>query len=83
MLFDDEELIPWKAEWQDMPEYSHEDLAPKYQLIVNFATEQDMIDFGETIGQRVVPGKSKQTKSIWFPEQEIAHYMNKRYKRDK
>lgn len=79
-LFSDEELIPWKAEWKDMPEFSHEDLAPKYQVIINFACAADVEEFGKLIGQSVKSnGTAKQMQSFWFPEQEIGRMTNKRY----
>jgi hypothetical protein len=78
-LFSDAEIIPWKAEWQGMPEYSHEDLLPRFQVLVSFTCESDLIDFNEKLGISVPATKGRQTKSIWFPEQEIAVYANKRY----
>jgi hypothetical protein len=79
-LFEDIEMIPWAAEWQNMPEFSHEDLQPKFQLIINFACAGDIEDFGRAIG-RDLKGRdnSRQLSSIWFPDQEIGRMMNKRY----
>lgn len=79
-LFQFEEIIPWAKEWQNMPEYSHEDLAPKYQLIINFSCAADIEDFSQLIGQRIkVNNNSKQLQSFWFPDQEIGSMKNKRY----
>jgi hypothetical protein len=78
-LFSDEELIPWKAEWVNMPEYSLRDLTPKFQVIVSFACESDLNSFSELIEQKIGTGKGRITKSVWFPTQEIGRYANKRY----
>lgn len=78
-LFAEEEITPWKAEWQNMPEFSHDDLAPRFQIIINFACAEDVRAFAELIGQKINPGKGRQLQSFWFPEQEIGRMMNKRY----
>lgn len=79
-LFSDEELSPWLAEWQDMPEYDVQDLAPKFQVIVNFACAADVEDFGKLLGQPITASQTgKQLQSLWFPEQEIGRLVNKRY----
>ena len=79
-LFGEEEMVLWKAEWQNMPEYSHQDLAPEFQVVVSFTCAGDLEDFGKAIGQELKPNwKSRQTQSIWFPESEIGHFANKRY----
>ena len=81
LLFDEKELIPWLAEWQNMPEYSIDDLAPRYQLIVNFTCAGDVEEFARVIGQPIrANDKSKQMQSVWFPEQEIGRMTNRRYK---
>lgn len=80
MLFEPIELIPWVAEWQNMPEFAIDDLAPRYQLIVNFSCEGDLEDFAALIGQRVKPNQTaRQLQSVWYPEQEIGRMVNKRY----
>jgi hypothetical protein len=79
-LFSDHEVIPWAAEWQNMPEYYLENLEPKYQIIINFACAADVEDFGNLIGQRIKANEnSRQLQSVWFPEQEIGRMINKRY----
>ena len=76
-LFSEEELIPWKAEWKDMPEYDVEDLSPKYQIVVSFACAADIEEFGKLIGQDLKAScAARQSGSIWFPEQEIGRYAN-------
>jgi len=79
LLFSEEELIPWKAEWQNMPEYCIEDLAPQYQVIINFSCAGDVEDFAKLLGQTISPSNGRQLQSFWFPEQEIGRMTNKRY----
>lgn len=79
LLFSEEDLIPWRREWRDMPEYSLEDLSPKYSLIVNFSCAADVEDFGALLGQKVRPAQGRQMQSIWYPDQEIGRMVNKRY----
>ena len=62
-LFDTDEFTKWHDEWQNMPEFVQEDLAPERQLIVSFATKEDVAKFSELIGQSI----TKDTKSLWFP----------------
>jgi hypothetical protein len=78
-LFLESEMVPWKAEWQNMPEYDVKDLAPQFQVIINFSCSADVQDFAKLIGQNVQASVGKQMKSFWFPEQEIGRMMNKRY----
>jgi hypothetical protein len=78
-LFKEEDITPWKAEWQNMPDYSIEDLSPEFQLIVNFTCAGDVEEFAAIIGQSVKAAKGRQLPSIWFPEQEIGRMSNKRY----
>ena len=80
LLFDEEEITPWKAEWQNMPEYNIKDLSPRFQLIMNFTCAADVEDFGKLIGQNIKPSNGRQLQSIWYPEQEIGRMVNKRYK---
>ena len=78
-LFAAEEMTPWRAEWQNMPEYDVQDLAPQFQVIINFTCAADVEDFAKLIEQNVKPNGGKQMKSFWFPEQEIGRMVNKRY----
>jgi hypothetical protein len=75
-LFDKGEW--WEDEWQDMPEFVHEDLQPWKQIIVSFASRADMEAFAKLIGRKV----TIETKSIWYPEAEIGTYADKRYAAD-
>ena len=70
-----EDLEPWKKEWQGMPEFSHEDLTPWKQIIVSFATEEDMQDFAKLVEQNL----TIRTQSIWYPPAEIGRISNKRF----
>lgn len=78
-LFALHEIVPWHAEWQNMPEYSHEDLAPRFQIIMNFACAADLDEFAQLIGQKISHAVGRQSKSFWFPAQEINRMTNKRY----
>jgi len=78
-LFSDEELCPWLLEWQNMPEYDMHDLAPKFQIIVNFACAADVEDFGKLIGQPLSAQDGRQLQSVWYPDREYAPLVNKRY----
>ncbi len=53
-------------EWIGMPEFEQDNLNPKKQIIVSFATEADRESFSKLIGQKL----TEKTKSIWYPEQE-------------
>ena len=59
----------WQAEWQDMPEFKQEDLAPYRMLYILFKSENDVKDFESKIGQKIHPLR----KSYWHPEAEIRH----------
>ena len=51
-------------EWLEMPEFVQNDKKPFAQIIFRFATEQDLIDFANLIGQKL----TAKTKSAWHPE---------------
>ena len=72
-LFDKGEW--WEDEWQGMPEFVQEDQSPTKQIIVSFASYDDMRAFGELIGQKLTPN----TQSVWYPKAEIGRYADKRY----
>lgn len=72
-MFEDTE--EWKEHWQDMPEFSNDDLMPYNSVIVHFATQKDMLDFMETINQRF----TKSSKFIWFPEKTRNNFKEIRY----
>ena len=76
--WDSEEISDWgldfkflgdnnvDEEWKGMPEFEQENLNPKKQIIVSFATDADRESFSKLIGQKL----TEKTKSIWFPKQE-------------
>lgn len=80
LLFSDDEMIPWREHWRNMPEFDVRDLAPKFQVIVNFSCAGDVEDFARTVGQKITPNNGRQLQSLWYPEQEIGRMVNKRYK---
>lgn len=53
-------------EWKGMPEFDQDNLNPKKQIIVSFATDADRESFAKLIGQKL----TEKTKSIWHPEQQ-------------
>lgn len=65
----------WMDEWVGMPSYAHEDLQPKYSVIVHFRNRDDIAEFSKAIGQNVY----NTTRSVWYPEAEIGRYANKKY----
>jgi hypothetical protein len=79
VLFEAVDIEPWRAEWQGMPAYEHEDLAPKFTLKVHFACQADVDDFLRLIGQSIVFTGTKQLPSIWFPDQDDELQVNRRY----
>jgi hypothetical protein len=68
-LFDDVEN-EWQKEWKDMPEYSHKDLSPKFQIIVSFANYEDVKEFAKLMNMNVSP----KTKTTWFPHRPHTKY---------
>lgn len=52
------------AEWQGMPEFTHEDQTSAFSAIIHFATEDDMRGFEDLIGQKI----PENTHAIWFPK---------------
>lgn len=74
-LFEGEEFARWHAEWQNMPEFVQEDQSSIKSIVVHFASQKDLADFGRLIRQRI----AMTTRSIWFPEAEIGHFADLRY----
>ena len=66
---------PWEEDWQDMPEFVQEDQTSYRQIIVHFATREDLQAFAELIGQPL----TYNTRSIWHPRAEIGRYSDKLY----
>ena len=70
-LFDIEEQEPdWKKEWKDMPEFIQEDQKPIQQIIVSFASFDDVQKFADLLGMNV----TTKTKSTWFPHRPHRKY---------
>lgn len=57
----------WRNHWTGMPEYIQEENGPWKSIAVKFASEQDMQNFAELIGQSL----TDKTKSTWHPRREI------------
>lgn len=68
----------WVGHWQGMPSYEHQDLQAQRQVVLNFRTPEDRREFAKLIGQKMTPS----TRSIWYPEAEIARYADKYYRSD-
>jgi len=66
----------WRDLWRGMPEYVHEDLTPWQSILVHFQDKHDQGAFARLIGQTITP----KTQSVWYPEAEIGHYADRRYR---
>lgn len=62
-------------EWKGMPSYDHTDKTPVRQLIVSFASEEDVVKFSKLVEQTI----TEKTRSLWYPKAEIETMMDKRY----
>lgn len=49
--------------WLGMPEFVQGSAEPIQQIVVNFATPEDVQAFAEVVGYRLTP----RSRSIWFP----------------
>ena len=65
----------WRNEWQEMPEFEHEDLTPWKTITVYLESSEAVARFSEVVEQTVTP----KSVSLWYPEAEIGHYIDKRY----
>lgn len=79
MFGEDEEFHATWQEWQGMPEFVQEDLAPAYSVIVHFASKADQAAFGKLIGQKIRT-VSRKTPSLWYPKADIGRFADKRYR---
>ncbi len=70
---DESEL--WEQEWQDMPEFTQQELDAEFSVNVNFKNEADMLAFSQLVGQKI----RSTTRSIWYPEQKFDVVKNLRY----
>ena len=71
-FFNLDDFSKWKKEWIGMPEFVQEDLDPIQQIIVSFATEEDVQEFAKLIDQKL----TRKTQSIWYPKAEIFNAIN-------
>lgn len=63
------------AEWEGMPEYSHQDKTAFRSLTVHFKDQEAVDQFATLVDQAITP----KTRFLWFPEIEIERYADKRY----
>jgi len=68
-LFEDFEN-EWEKEWKDMPEFVQEDQKPMQQIVVSFASFEDVKQFAELLGMKV----TRKTNSTWFPHRPHGKY---------
>jgi hypothetical protein len=54
----------WQTEWNEMPEFSMNDLTSHRKLIVHFRSDEDFKEFSELLKQRI----GLKQPSIWYPE---------------
>lgn len=55
--------MDWEQHWRGMPDFVQEKSEPYAQIIVRFATKEDLDSFASLIDQKL----TKKTKSIWHP----------------
>ena len=76
ILFDDFEDLNWyKKFWKNMPEFLQEDLTPMQSVLIHFENEDDREKFSKLINQKI----TSRTKSLWYPEADVASVSNIRY----
>lgn len=64
-----------KEHWVGMPEFEQEKQRPYAKIIFRFASEEDLQEFAEMIGQKL----TEKTKSAWHPKLVRGLNSNKRY----
>lgn len=62
---DDEEGDDVQSIWNEMPEFSQDEIAPYHSLKVHFKTASDLLAFAELMGQTV----TNKTAWIYYPKQ--------------
>lgn len=67
----------WKAEWQDMPEYTTENMKAWRTLFVHFECRDDMLQFAELISQRFA--FNHRQPSVWYPPHAIKSMKHRRF----
>ena len=54
----------WEEEWENMPEYSNEEVEMYKTIKIHFKTKKDYDKFARIISQAL----TEKTKSIWYPK---------------
>ncbi len=67
--------VDLNKEWEDMPEFKHEDLTSVKSIKIHFASLDDMKEFADLIKQVL----TENTRSIWYPKAKILR-MDRVYK---
>ena len=65
----------WEDDWEGMPEFVQDDLAPFKELNIKFRDRSDMESFMKLVEQKF----TMKTKSIWYPKLEIKKVAHLRY----
>lgn len=60
------DTIDPNSEWQGMPEFHQDDLAPMKSITVHFASQKAIDDFSKLVGTSITP----KTRSLWYPRKE-------------
>jgi len=77
ITFDDSNTkwLDQSKEWQDMPEYDHNDETPFRSMIMHFMTKKDF----ETFLQLIQQDATEKTRWLYFPRQELNTLKDKGY----
>lgn len=67
--------VDYKEMWKGMPEFVQEDARPIKQILVGFATPEDILKFSKLVGQPI----TDKTRSIWYPKVEDDGALDKRW----
>lgn len=59
-----EDRVALENEWKGMPEFSQGKVRPYANIVVRFATHEDLLEFSKLINQKV----TDRTRSIWHPK---------------
>ncbi len=74
-ILQDDSVFKAEDEWDDMPEFNQENKTSFRSIIVHFKNEEMVQAFTELVEQNITDS----TKFIWYPENEIESYADKRY----
>lgn len=75
LILSKEEAAKAEDEWNGMPDYDHEDKTAFRSIKINFKDQAGVDAFAKLVEQNVTDN----TRSIWYPYQEIETLMDKRY----